>query len=413
MMRPMSTKNRQRRRMKQKRRNERPARKVGDTPRREGLRQDAPDVETIRSAVWAAAHAECDHGGDDFDRATFVEAMALGFGFTGGRALVANCVTAMTTKDLVRLLRSGWQAEDLVQVVRRRANGAASAVILDGRAAALDPDDPEWIKELSAAVAALGVLDHLPGLPDLGTFAPSGAHRRSPEEERVLIRIRALLAKAESSAFPEEADAFMAKAQELMTRHCIDDAILGEGSGAGRSGGGVEARRLWLDDPYLQAKALLLSEVATANRCRAILFSEFGFSTLVGHRADLDGTELLFTSLLVQATRRITALSSSARSRRPSYRRSFLVAYAWRIGVRLREASIDATTEANEALGNQLLPVLADRQQRVDDAVENLFGELGHIKYSAADLAGWAAGTAAADLADLAAHQTLPSEAAS
>ena len=37
----------------------------------------------------------------------------------------------------------------------------------------------------------------------------------------MLERVRALLAKAESTTFPEEADALTAKAQQLMTRHAL------------------------------------------------------------------------------------------------------------------------------------------------------------------------------------------------
>ena len=37
-------------------------------------------------------------------------------------------------------------------------------------------------------------------------------------DEKVLGRVRALLAKAESTTFPEEAEALTAKAQELMAR---------------------------------------------------------------------------------------------------------------------------------------------------------------------------------------------------
>ncbi|RST20878.1 bifunctional 3'-5' exonuclease/DNA polymerase [Streptomyces sp. WAC04770] len=42
----------------------------------------------------------------------------------------------------------------------------------------------------------------------------------------MLTRIRALLAKAEATGFPEEAEALTAKAQELMARHSIDEALL-------------------------------------------------------------------------------------------------------------------------------------------------------------------------------------------
>ncbi|EOD65931.1 DUF2786 domain-containing protein [Amycolatopsis vancoresmycina] len=41
--------------------------------------------------------------------------------------------------------------------------------------------------------------------------------------------LRALLAKAESSSFPEEAEALSAKAQELMTRHALDRVLVTAG----------------------------------------------------------------------------------------------------------------------------------------------------------------------------------------
>jgi len=68
---------------------------------------------------------------------------------------------------------------------------------------------------------------------------------------------------------------------------------------------------------------------------------------------------------------------------------------------------------ADKALGNRLLPVLARRDERLDAAVGALFGQLGELKISLTDVAGWAAGTAAADLAELVVHGKLPFAAAS
>jgi hypothetical protein len=42
--------------------------------------------------------------------------------------------------------------------------------------------------------------------------------------------------------------------------------------------------------------------VATANRCRVVWHRNLGLRTVMGFRTDLDAVELLFTSLLVQAT---------------------------------------------------------------------------------------------------------------
>ncbi|NEA40757.1 DUF2786 domain-containing protein, partial [Streptomyces sp. SID11385] len=59
-----------------------------------------------------------------------------------------------------------------------------------------------------------------PGAPRDGLSLPP-AH----DEPRMLTRIRALLAKAEATGFPEEAEALTTKAQELMARHSIDEAL--------------------------------------------------------------------------------------------------------------------------------------------------------------------------------------------
>jgi hypothetical protein len=280
----------------------------------------------------------------------------------------------------------------------------------------LDPASSSWKADLSAAIAALSVIERLPVLADLDGIRLKRRTTGSYEEERLHTRIRGLLSKAESTDFAEEADAFMAKAQDLMTRYRIDRTMV-EAAAERDCTPQVDARRVWLDDPYLETKALLLANVASANRCRAVVDQVFGFSTLVGHPEDLDATDLLFTSLLVQATRRITALgndpTSSRRSRKPSYRRSFLVAYAGRIGTRLREVNEAATAAADQAMGNRLLPVLARQDEKLDAAVGSLFGELGELHFSLTDVAGWAAGTAAADLADLMVHEKLPFAAAS
>jgi hypothetical protein len=59
------------------------------------------------------------------------------------------------------------------------------------------------------------------------------------------------------------------------------------------------------------------------------------------------------------------------------------------------------------------LPVLAKREDEVDAAMGSLFAHLDTLDLSANDYAGWAAGTAAADLADLMVNEALPDTAAS
>ncbi len=397
------------------------------------LQDPAGADEMADELILTATHAACEGPDDGIHLRSLIDALAEGMALEGGRDLVARRLGFLLQRDIARMLDSGWAPHEITRVVRRRAGATAASIVAGALAEVasgrhrrggvpvsmprqeksvrkLDPASSSWNADFSTAIGALSVLEHLPVLPDLGGIRSRTRNVRSQEEERMFTRIRGLLTKAESSDYAEEADAFMAKAQELMTRYCIDRTMVeadAEGDGVPQ----VDARRVWLEDPYLEAKALLLANVASANRCRAVVDPVLGFSILLGRPEDLDATDLLFTSLLVQAIRRITALGKDPmfgrRSRKPSYRRSFLVAYAGRIGSRLREANEAATVAADNAFRNRLLPVLARREEELDAAVGALFGELGELKFSLTDVAGWAAGTAAADMAELAVHEKL------
>lgn len=269
----------------------------------------------------------------------------------------------------------------------------------------------------------------LASLPEIGLLCPPpGAARRGAQraeagpqrksDQRVLDRVRALLAKAESTEFPEEAEALTARAQELMARHSIDEALLAA-SAPGRAGTGqASGLRLFIESPYEAAKAVLLDVIASANRCRAVWHKELGLATVLGFPGDLQAVELMFTSLLVQATTALVAAGSRqdawGRSRTRSFRQSFLAAYAQRIGERLAEAAGAAERQATaETPGANLLPVLAARNRAVDDAVDAMFPRLTQkTMRSPGDREGWITGRAAADLANLHGRRQVTGDAA-
>ena len=84
----------------------------------------------------------------------------------------------------------------------------------------------------------------------------------------MLNRIRTLLAKAEATEFAAEAETFTAKAQDLMTRHAIDEALL---RAAGDQPIEIEGVRVHIHNPYATEKVQLLNQVARANRCAGSL----------------------------------------------------------------------------------------------------------------------------------------------
>lgn len=286
------------------------------------------------------------------------------------------------TRHWVRLQAAGWTVDVGRHAVRRLGARHARWLVDD------EPAD------LRTGLELVAWLLNLPALPSAARV------RLEPDDARLLDRVRALLSKAESTEFPEEAEALTAKAQELVSRHALHQA-LAEGADRERPG----LRHILLDDPYADAKSLLVNVIAKANRCRAVCLTGYGVSTVLGFETDLRATELLYASLLVQATRAMTAAGSAGTGhRQPSYRRSFLVAYAHRIGERLDTASAHAVEIVAD---DRLLPVLAARRTAVDDAVGEAFPELTTRNFGISNHRGWAAGRAAADRADLAAFEEV------
>jgi hypothetical protein len=244
---------------------------------------------------------------------------------------------------------------------------------------------------LDAILSLLATLRELPAvevlLPPPGTAAPGAG---GPGTDPALLhRVRALLAKAEATAFPAEAETYSAKAQELIARYSIADAV------AARTAEVVPyARRIGVDHPYESEKAALLDAVARANRCHTVWSPELGFSTVFGFDADIDAVELLYTSLLVQGDRAMARSEPrSGKARLKTFRRSFLVAYAARVGERLSAATTAAVDTAAD-----LLPVLASRDAQVRETMHRVFPATVRSRGSRVDShEGWESGRDAAD----------------
>jgi len=347
----------------------------------------------------------------------------------------------ITDEVLARLAAAwerGWQPADLVHTARRQGSAAVASwtalAVLDEatRSRALDRAPGAWADQLRSladrhgsgasldlllpsggratleqwrtALAALHLYRILPPstllMPPPSRWdttraaAPRSAApvtHSAEQRAKMLTKVRSLLAKAESTDFVAEAEAFTAKAQDLMTRYSIDEALLADDAGERVDVDGV---RVLIDQPYALEKAGLLHVVAEANRVRAVWNQFASCVTLVGQPTDIGQVDLLFTSTLVQATKAMTQaeLSSAA------FRRAFLQAFAVRIGERLSASS----EEVVASYGSEIVPVLARRTEAVDVEVDRLFPNLtSQSRRRQFDAHGWAAGTRAADEAVL------------
>ncbi|MFK5634701.1 DUF2786 domain-containing protein [Ornithinimicrobium sp. LYQ103] len=374
------------------------------------------------------------------------------------RRAVTAALAAALRQAVSEVWPRGWQPADVDRYARRTLDAPTGDLLAEGMRAELatyprgqvdpgwwqqleevggtttsgarrrradDPEDPAsaWQDSCRATVEATVFVEQLPALAVIGTL-PGERQRHGrgtpPVDDKLLTRVRRLLAQAEGTPYEAEAETFTAAAQSLMARHRIDRAML-DASDPDRPGRGPDAVRLTVDRPYEGPKMQLLHQICTANRCRAVWSQFAGFATVVGFEADRRAVELLFTSLLVQATsamqREGQQQGDAARSR--GFRSSFLLGFATRIGQRLEQTSSaeesaasarlsagasaeGAETTAEPVRADPLALVLSRRKVDVQARLREIFPQLqtGRAR-QISDYGGYLQGRAAADRATL------------
>ncbi len=287
------------------------------------------------------------------------------------------------------------------------------------------------------------------------------------EQERALRRIRGLLDKACSTSFGPEADALYDKAAELMARHRIDAALL-DASRAPVDRSPVEERPVDLGSgQYVRARLQLIHHIATNHGCRLLTHTtrDGRVATGVGVADDCTRVELLYTSLLLQATRLagaawaarasstgkgVAAAAAGAPRNGPvrpaawrragaggravrhgaapeltpgggrrsvpagsqvAWKREFLFGFGSRVGERLAELAVLAARAPDDgATRGSVALVLADRSQRVDEWLARAHPRLRSLAPATGFTGhgGLAAGRTSADQADLGSRPVGP-----
>lgn len=200
-----------------------------------------------------------------------------------------------------------------------------------------------------------------------------------PTIEGKLETVRKLLAKAERASTVEEADAFTAKAMQLMARHGIDEAML---AASGRSKDGLGMMKFTIRNPYSQAKGMLLGNIADAMRCKTVLHPDYtrrstGSASIFGWESDLRRVELLYTSLLLQAAPQVARQfpgvfdEVSVATFRKNWFRGFAVEI-WRRLSHLEKTAADESTAVTDD-GTSTALVLIDRTAQLDNFYNDFF----------------------------------------
>lgn len=364
--------------------------------------------------MTTTSHAD-EYGHADFDRSDFRQVHDAVEHETMVQRLVGAIVDAATR---------GWGPRDLTHVLGKDVGGfafrAAPRVPANVAATALRAS---WLRcpssslsrltlgrlhSLYESVVSLGRLNDAELLANAGGSKGGPANANETQAQRkARLKVKALLRKAESTEFEEEADTLVAKAQQLRQRYRLTEAMEEEQSE-------VVARRVYITAPWVKHQFSLLGVVARANGCAALLLDGRGIAVVFGTAADTDHACDLFESLNRQCAwfmDRGPHYAAARRNRETSaYRRSFRLAYAARVSELLRAANAasqsaepgagdaEETSAAHSAydITSRALPVLARRYTAAEECLSRTFPHVTAMSLSATSHGGMVDGVDAA-----------------
>ncbi|MDO5031323.1 DUF2786 domain-containing protein [Corynebacterium sp.] len=325
----------------------------------------------------------------------------------------------------------GWAPEDILHIVGNSCHPILYRAALRVPAQVSSPPlrrqwlsfapPHSWSMSRTELTHAFEQIRQLPSMPDAEVLCgdrPASTAAATPgersAEERIRHKIATLLRKAESTQFEDEASALIAKAQSLQHRYRIEE--LGNHGGAEPTR--MVARRVHISAPYIKHQARLCGIIAYYNGCTSLLLHSKGIVAVFGSPSDTAHVLDLFESLNRQCH---WYMHNSQHNEHPevfgsvaAFRRSFILAYAARIGELLHEATQASAQEAAAghdgsadseraalALATRSLAALDERQEQATATRDRLFPHLGTMSLSANSWAGIDAGTEAAEKSHL------------
>lgn len=211
-------------------------------------------------------------------------------------------------------------------------------------------------------------------------------------------KVAKLIAKAEGTDNEHEAEAFFAKAQELMTEWAITDAMVDAARGVSRDE--IGQHTFVHGGVYAPEKGGLTWAVLRANNCKGVywrsqgrrdrnveiggkVFSDWYKLEVTGFKSDLDRVVMLDSSLQLQMAKAMHA-SWRAEDRtgmrqveNRRWHKSFMEGFATGVARKLAEATKAGRAAAEKAHGDKdsVALVLRSRESQVDEWYDKHYGD--------------------------------------
>lgn len=203
----------------------------------------------------------------------------------------------------------------------------------------------------------------------------------------MIRKVEGLLKKAQRTENSEEADAFFAKAQEMMTKHGIEEAMLALGKEEVPAEEVIHSDMPINRSGFFNSMVILARACGDANGCQVLVKLPASWRTeagvrFIGFESDITKAKMLYTALLAHCVRErknvpqyVRDIEMVKKGYIGRWRRDFSEGYGNRIWTRLMEIKRAEERAADVASGGSLLPALVDRAQLVKDYAASMSGK--------------------------------------
>lgn len=227
------------------------------------------------------------------------------------------------------------------------------------------------------------------------------------DEDGWLVKVQKLLAMAEDpGATPAEAEAFSRKAEAIMARYAITEAML-QAAGT-KAEEPIVNVRFDIGDPYALVKRDLAFAVANTFSCRGVGHPGTRYvngrrkrtqaMTVIGYQSDVDKVQMLLGSLFIQMSRALVHTPVPSHINARTFRTSLCIGFKDSVWIRLQAMKKQAVHESGS--GTDL--VLADRSSRVEAAQRDMFPNLTNVPFvKSRSMTGYRTGRVEGDRADI------------
>lgn len=173
-------------------------------------------------------------------------------------------------------------------------------------------------------------------------------------ENPKLAQIRALLAKAERTENPVEAEAYTAKAMEMIAKYGIEEAQL-EAKGGTKDT--AQKTEFVVEGKYTARRELFLQLLAKALRCSPIKRNSLSTRTrsvtsVYGMGKDIERLRMLWTSLDLQLAKVVNETRVPAWENGRTFRTNLISGFSNRVVSRVKDAEAVAREETYRTEGN-------------------------------------------------------------